>query len=45
MSKCPKCGKIVIDLLRNEETDEIVGCKWCYYKCPTCNGTGVILPR
>ena len=29
MSRCPKCGRIVIDLARNEEGD-VVGCRHCY---------------
>ena len=29
MTKCPKCGRNVIDLARNEE-GEVVGCRHCY---------------
>jgi DNA-directed RNA polymerase subunit M/transcription elongation factor TFIIS len=36
MTKCPKCGRIVIDLARNEE-GEVVGCRNCY-KSPRLYG-------
>ena len=29
MSKCPKCGRIVIDSARDEEGN-VVGCRHCY---------------
>lgn len=29
MTKCPKCGRIVIDLARDGEGN-IVGCQYCY---------------
>ncbi len=29
MTKCPKCGRIVIDLARNKDGD-VVGCRHCY---------------
>lgn len=35
MSKCPKCGAIVIDLARDEE-GKVTGCKWCDPNSPVC---------
>ena len=29
MSRCPKCGRTVIDLARNEEGD-VIDCRHCY---------------
>jgi hypothetical protein len=35
MSRCPKCGAIVIDLVRDDE-GKVTGCKWCDPRSSVC---------